>query len=335
MMMAMKKKTIKDITDITGYSRSTVSRVITGKGYVDSKVREEIQNTMKEIGYVPQQKHVSKEVRDMIMVIACQLDSDVQMKMVMTIKKILQKHNLRTAIISAEFDSNTAYEYIEYARKKNFGGVITLGVLDTPEFREACKKLTCPIVFLNQTIDGIDASSVQFVEKQISEQASKYLVNMGHRKIAFLGGYANAVAIRDREQGFRRVMEEAGIQEATVIHNDFNEESGKRFADQLIDTNMPYTAVICATDILCYGFVKEMERRHIQIPEQISVIGFGGSIFEKTIDPRITVVDYDFESVGKSLAELLIEHIEKPLMKTKVIYYEPKLLIRSSVKEAG
>ncbi len=328
------KKTIKDIAEITGYSKSTISRVLTGKGYVKDSVKNEIQKVIKEIDYQPQEKHVIKEVRDMVMVIACQLDSEVQMQMVMSIQKKMKQHGLRTAIISAEFDENIAYEYIDYAREKNFGGVITLGVLDTPEFHTAVKKLQCPIVLLNQRIEGIDACSVKFAEYDVSKQATNYLLEMGHEKIAFLSGYENAVAIQERKEGFQHAMLEAGYEENQIhlIHKDFNETTGSVFAKEMIEAELPYTAVIASTDILCYGLVKELRKQKIQIPNDISVIGFGGSIFEKTIGPDITVIDYDFDQIGNDLADLLIENINKPLMKTKEIIYEPKLLIRQSVK---
>ena len=334
-MRTVKKRTIKDISERTGYSRSTISRVLTGKGYVRDSARKKIEEAIAELDYQPQEKHVTKEVRDMIMVIACQLDSEVQMKMVMAIQKKMREAGYRTAIISAEFDSNTAYQYIEYANEKNFGGVITLGILDTPEFREAVSKLSCPVVFLNQNVKGIHASIVKFDDKKVSRQAAQYLIDQGHRNIAFLSGYSNAAAISEREEGFREAMLDAAFAEKDlhIFHKDFNEASGIEFADEMIKCGLPYTAVIASTDILCFGLVKELQRKQVKIPDDISIICFGGSISEKTINSEITVVDYDFQVIGEELAGLLIDHMQHPLLKDQTILYQPRLLIRDSVKQ--
>lgn len=329
-----KRLTLEKIAEMTGTSKSTVSRVLTGKGYVAPEVRESIIKVMEEKGYRPRQSRKTKNVRDMVMVIASQLNSEVQVTLANSIRATLEKQGKKTAIVSVNFGSSELYGYIDYAREREFAGIILLGALDTDELREVMSCLTCPVVLLNQTIEGLNSSRVEMEDYESGYQATRYLLEKGHRRIAFLNGYVNAVAVADRERGFCDAMADAGIlaDDITIAYKDFTEESGSQFAEEMVAAGLPYSAVIAANDLLAIGLLLRLQILGISVPEQISIVGFDDTLATRVCHPAITTVGYDFAGMGEALAQLLLEHMEKPLMSARSVSFAAQLAERDSVK---
>lgn len=330
-----KRLTLKDIADMTGTSKSTVSRVLTGKGYVAPEVRDAVMRVMEEKGYCPQKSHKNKNVRDMVMVIASQLDSEVQVILANAICETLQQQRKKTAIVSVKFGSSELYEYIDYAREREFAGIIVLGALDTDELRSSMQNVGCPVVLLNQTIEGLAASRVEMRDYEGSYRATEYLLKKGHRRIAFLNGYINAAAIADRERGFCDAMADAGIlaDDIHIVYKDFTEESGREFAGEAMRDGLPCTAVLAANDLLGIGFLRGMKQLGVRVPQQVSLVCFDDTLASRVCSPSITSVGYDFAAMGRSLAQLLLEHMEKPFMAPKSVAFWPELIERDSVAE--
>ncbi len=327
----MNKVTIQDITKKTGISKSTVSRVLTGKGYVSQSVRDIVLEAVNELGYVPQKSH-NKNVNEMVMIVSCQLDSDAQIKLSKTISSSLQEKGYKTVIVSVEFGSNTIYDYLDYACSKNFGGLIILGALETRQLRLSLMNMHCPIVLLNQKIEGIPTCSLMLEDKQAGYDATKYLIDKGHKKILFLTGFDNATALADREEGFLKAIKENNIS-YEIKRTDFKEESAEKIAKELIEMKFPCSAILCATDALLSGLLKVFKKEKIEIPKLVSVMSFENTLLTEIYNPQISVVSYDFNEIGKKMAELLVERIGKPYNKMKSIKCYSTLIARNSVKD--
>lgn len=326
-----KRTTITDIANACGISKSSVSRVLTKKGYVSSEIANEVLKCAKEMNYIPQKSH-NKNIKDMVMIISCQLSSDAQVKLSNAITNTLANKQIKAVIASCKFGDHIVYEYLEYAREKNFGGVILLGALETEELKRSLASLSCPIVLLNQTMDFIETSSVILDEYECTYQAIQYLIDCHHQHIAFISGEKNASAIKDREKGYYDCLKKNHLEKnSCIIHKSFEQKSGVEFAHELVNQHFPYSAIMFAADEICNGFLLESKKLNIQIPEDISVITFGDTLQSKTFDPSLTVIDYDFEEIGHQLASLLIYKMEKPYSKCKKIIEKPKFIIRKSV----
>lgn len=327
----MKRTTINDLAKACGISKSTVSRALTQKGYVSEEVALKINNMAKEMNYIPQKSH-NKNIKDMVMVISCQLSSEAQVILSSSISSALSRKNIKTVIAPCEFGSNLVFEYIDYAREKNFGGLILLGALETKELKRALASLSCPIVLLNQNIDYLETSSVVIDDYRCSYNSVQYLIENNHQKIAFLSGQENASAIKDRFSAYLDCMRDHKLK-PEAIFKDFDKHSGAEFAEYLKQNSFPYTALIVATDEILNGFLYQAKKLNISIPDDISIISYGDTIGAKTFNPPITVIDYNFALMGEQLAELLLHKLEKPFSKPKKIINKPELIKRESVKK--
>lgn len=330
----MKKRiTVEEIAKLTNASKTTVSRVLTGKGYVAKDKSELIKKVANDMGYKPYRKR-SENIQDMVMVISCQLESEAQVVLSNAIRKRLYEFGIKTVIAPVEFNSDVIYDYLEYANEKKFGGIISLGALETPQFCNALRNCLCPIVLLNQSIDGLNATSVKMNDYSGAYEATEYLLNCGHRKILYLTGYESATAIEDRERGFYDAMSDHGFlyTDISVRYSDFSKNSSEQFVDELIASGFCYTAIVSSTDVITKGLLESFSKRNIQIPRDISIISFGNNDVTRFHSPSICVVDYDFKKMGLSMADLLLKskgYISKCSIKTE---FEPRLIVRESIK---
>lgn len=325
----MKRTTITDLAKACGTSKSTVSRVLTKKGYISPEISELVLNAAKEMNYIPQKSH-NKNIKDMVMVISCQLSSDAQVILSNAISDTLAANNIKTVIAPCEFGSEIVNEYIDYAREKNFGGLILLGALETKELRRSLASLSCPIVLLNQELDYLDTSSVIIDEYDCSYNITKYLIENGHKDIAFLSGQKNASAIKDRVNGYIKCMKDNNLK-AIPIYKTFSQESGKEFAAYINSNPKQFTSVIIATDEIANGFLLEAQKLRMRIPDDISIITYGDSLICKVYNPSISSISYDFDTIGKQMADLLIKRINKPFSKCQRLISKPKFIIRESI----
>lgn len=327
----MKRTTINDLAKACGISKSTVSRVLTKKGYVSAEIALKVNATAKEMNYIPQKSH-NKNIKDMVMVISCQLSSEAQVILSSSISSALSKRNIKTVIASCEFGSELVYEYINYAREKNFGGLILLGALETKELQRSLASLSCPIVLLNQNIDYLETNSVVIDDYRCTYEAVKYLIENNHKTITFLSGQENASAIKDRLSGYLDCMKDYKLKPETIF-KDFSKRSGAEFATYLKENNYPCSALIVATDEIFNGFLLQAKNLNISIPDDISVISYGNTIQTQTYTPSITVINYDFALMGEQLADLLIHKLDRPFSKPGKIMNKPELIKRESVKK--
>jgi LacI family transcriptional regulator len=142
-----------------------------------------------------------------------------------------------------------------------------------------------------------------------------YLISLGHRRIAHFAGPANIAGSSERELGYRRALEDAGIvyDPSIVIPGPFDVASGRETARRLLDDENPSpkpSAVFCANDGIASGATQVLHDRGIRVPEQISVAGFDDSLVAQMTVRRLTTVRQPLRAMGYAALELLLEQID-------------------------
>lgn len=332
----MKKVTLSDIEKETGYSKSTISRVLTGHGYVEAKTRDAIEAALARSGYARRVgKRVKADVSDLVMITSALLESPVHIMLARGASACLHKAGKKTAIMYNPFTSLNTEECLLYAEKNGFAGIIMLGALEAPSMLDVLKRIKLPIVLLNQNLRGLDVDTVELDDYKGAYMAMRRLLSLGHRRIAFLGGYANTTTVQGRERGYRDALKEQGLKvhKEDIFYGNFQEESGMEYARQLKRRRSDITALISCNDLMSIGFLQEAQAIKWRIPEDISLITFDNTYYTQNMHPRLTAVDYDFEAMGASAAELLLGRIKEPDAAVRRITYSPRLFEGESVSE--
>jgi LacI family transcriptional regulator len=189
-----------------------------------------------------------------------------------------------------------------------------------------------PVVLIEQHASYPDASVVMIDNAEAARQAVMYLIDLGHTKITHLRGPLEAQVTHDRLLGYLNALETAGLDhtENWVIPGDFTEQTAYEAVQQLVKTDACPTAFFCASDGMAVGALLALHEAGLRVPEEVSVMGFGGYPRSAFTIPPLTTIEQPVFELGKAAAELLIELIEAEEPKNVVRCLPAPLIERGS-----
>lgn len=314
--------TIKDIAKKTGVSVMTVSRAFNNPTVVKESVRNEILAVAKELGYVPNQaaRSLASNKTGIIQIVTRMDPSDYYFTQLFTgAADTLSDHGYSIMI-----NRHKALNY-------QYDGAIYMGLLpgDDKVLFEEMKK---PFVIFGKSelpLDWVDIDNVNG-----TRQVTKYLIDQGHKKIGFLGIKEEESFIKERFDGYQQAMIEAGlpINKESIFYTDHSIEGVMAIRDQLLD-HLKVTAYVCESDVLAYQLIKCAQEKGIKIPEDLSVVGFDGFMFNRLSKPHITTVVQPVYEVGRAIAHALMNRMENPKQPVNRQMIQTSLDVGESVKK--
>lgn len=212
------------------------------------------------------------------------------------------------------------------------GGRINLAKLSKElayEVVEASKRV--PLLLINGNIPGEGLTRVYADEREGAELATQHLIDLGHRDIAFVGGYKHMSNTMQRIQGFVKTMEKNGLstRKEWVRNGGFSVDSGKAFMNELLKLPELPTAIFCANDLVAIGVMKAAHKAGLSVPQDLSLIGFDDIPYASNSIPELTSISLKCYDVGRSAAELLHQMITKNKV-NKSTKLRPELIVRES-----
>ncbi|WP_435923043.1 LacI family DNA-binding transcriptional regulator [Paenibacillus sp. DYY-L-2] len=330
---------IRDIAKHCNLSVSTVSRALNGDYGVKAKTRTSVLEAAKELGYVPNlsaKELVSRKSKLVGLLIS---DSDYEARpaffeLLPYINKTLALHNYRAIIYTLNDDSYVKGELSDMLNLRNLSGCILMNTFpsDHPVYEEI-KAMKEPIVVLESSVLTRYCSNINTDEVTGAYMAARYLIDCGHRRIAFVNGFEQFEISRERLEGFLKAVEEAGLpkDETPILWSDYTGNGGKESVEKLLRNHPETTAVFFANDLMAMGAISHLAESGIRVPEQLSIIGYDGLFIGKYYNPPLASVVIDNPAIGARAAELLLELINGGNGKT--VRVMPQLFKGKSVKK--
>ncbi len=309
---------IKDIAERCGVSIASVSKALHGKSDLNPKTIEYIKNVAKEMGYVPnasaQLLKTNKSFNIGVLFIdetSSGLEHEYFATILNSIKDEAEIHGYDITFISHRL-RKTDLTFYEHAKYRNVDGVIIASV----NFKdpEVVKLVESDVPTITIDYDFNDKSSVVSDNVQGEMDIVEYLVNNGHRKIAFIKGDDTSVT-QKRTTGFYRACEKYGIE----IKDEYIKE-GKYHVPkisgiitrELLELDDRPTVIMYPDDYSLLGGITEIERYGLKIPEDISVVGYDGIKLSRLLRPIVTTYVQNSNEIGRKSVRKLIEIIENP-----------------------
>ncbi|MCY8087345.1 LacI family DNA-binding transcriptional regulator [Bacillus sonorensis] len=330
------KKTIYDVAEAAGVSISTVSRVINHTGRISKSTRQKVLEVMKELDYQPN-VHASALTGKRTNIIGL-LTPDIANPFFGELAKSVEERadELGFSIIMCSTDRNPEKEtkYFSVLRQKNVDGIIFATGIENKESFAALEDIVekgIPLVMISQDRALFPMDVVVIDDVMGGYLAAKHLISLGHQKIACLIGDGSTTGEKDRLKGFKKAMDEAGIEidESLMAGTGFSLQNGKEAAAAMFAQKVP-TAVFAVNDVLACAVIQTAREWGLKVPGDLSVIGFDNTILAEMIDPPLTTVSQPIEEMGRRVVELLAEDIHgKKKSKSKMIL-TPELVIRQS-----
>ncbi|MED4017904.1 LacI family DNA-binding transcriptional regulator [Sutcliffiella cohnii] len=302
------KVTINDIAKIAGVAKSTVSRYLNG-GQVSPETKDKIKKVIEETNYEPNSfaRSLKSKRTNFIGVIAPALDSYVTSRVLMAIDEKLRENQFTSLIINTSKSIELEIESLLNLERQKVDGIILFGTEMTDEHINVIQSMNTPVLIVGQETPAVHC--IVFDDYNAGYEIGKYVAGHGHEKVVYLGVYERDVAVgKVRKQGVLDGLLHEGKNVATVYETEFDIDKAARITKKIMKEQQ-FSALICATDNIALGAMKAIREAGKNVPEDISLTGFGGYVYSTFTEPRLTTIKFMHKETGHLAAKTMISII--------------------------
>ncbi len=329
------RPTIQDVARHAGVSRQTVSRVLNNKGEVRPETRERVLAAIEELNYRP-----NAVARSMVSGHTCTLGCISPSLTDFTFASIIEgaqaeARRLGYFILTGSAPTEGEVEsLLEEFLHRQVDGLMVFNPYADGRSRYLLPLIEngTPVVYLGNTPRGEPVSSVRCDDRDGGFQATRYLLELGHAAIATITGPPNEECVGDRLNGYRRALEENGlsVDNRRVVSGDWSALSGYRATRSLLEAGVTFTAVFAQNDQMAIGTIRALREAGLQVPRDVSVIGFDDIPLASYFDPPLTTLRQPMTELGEQAARLLITAIREPNSLPKRLLLPARIVERAS-----
>lgn len=329
---------IKDVAEKAGVSVTSVSRVLNGGKYVREEVRQRILKAVNDLGYSPSfiARSLVLQRTNLIGIIVPDLTSSFHSTILSSIEEVASNKGYNILVSNIIEDLAKEVRYLDIFRQMRVSGLIIMHEKINDAVVRQMRKMEAPIVFCSVRPAFHHAfTSINIDDRRASEDATGYLLGLGHRQIAFIGGDLRDVTSgQSRYRGYRDAMEGNGlaVEERLVRFGDYKVVSGYAAMEELLAARPFPSAVFAVSDDMAAGAMNCIRDHGLKVPDDISVMGFDGSYLTELVRPRLTSMEQPIREIGALSIETLIRKIENGTGSMNEIIMHHRLVERDSCR---
>jgi DNA-binding LacI/PurR family transcriptional regulator len=338
--------TITDVARRAGTTTTTVSRVLNDSGYVRASTRAAVLAAIEELHYVPNvNARVLKTKRSRaIGVIIGDLLNPYSAALANSVQSVAAPRGYTTLIASAADEPESELAAIEAFHRQRVAGIIVAS-LQTPQSDRLLCRLAdqrLPLVLVGRSLEHSGVDSVSANYRRGGFLATQHLVDLGHRRIAFVGAQMSDADRIGRFRGYLDGLERAGIpvRPEYVVGNHRMEPSprystqltGYQGAQEILRLRSRPTAIFARNDHTAIAALQALKEAGLRIPEDVSIAGFDNIPLSAAISPALTTVSQPTDEEGRLAAEYLLGRVERPAEEAgrRELVLECNLIVRAS-----
>lgn len=342
-----KRITILDIAREAGVSTATVSRVLNNTDYpVKESVRRKIQKVAEKFNYRPNifSQMLKGGVNKVIGIIVPSITNPFYAQLVSDIEGHCIAAGYAPIICSSYNSSHLEQKHLEMLLRQQVAGIMLSTINNNAAFVKKLETASTPLVLFDQLLDGFKGSSVAFDFRNGGYLATRHLIESGHQRIAFASQSIDRTSRRLIYEGYKDALREFGIRlnsnrvftasdlvEAASGTRDYR--YGQILAQKMLDASYLPDAVVASNDMIAIGILNTLSERNINVPSDISLIGFDDITFSAMISPALSTIRQATDKTAELAAAILFELIDKPPTRPIIRAVEPELVERGSVRK--
>lgn len=327
--------TLKDVARIAGVSRATVSLVCRGSPLVADKTRQRVEQAMIDAGYVYNRSaaNLRSSQTNTVGLIIPDISNPVYAELLSGLEEILDP--LGKVVFVA--DTNELFErqshFLQRLLEMRVDGLIISTVSGTPvSVLAPYLRENIPLVQVLRMIEGAPFDYTGINNRLGARQATDYLLQLGHQRIAFIGSLISPSVNRDRYQGFCEAVENHGLSPASMpmITCRHTYGAAAQATKTILAEDSTATGLVCFNDIIAFGATLGLYELGLSPGHDVSVIGFDNVEAACNWRPPLTTMSIEARLIGKHAATLLAQRMEQRDLPTRALFSEAKLMIRES-----
>jgi LacI family transcriptional regulator len=288
-----KGPTIIDVGERAGVSRMTVSRVINGDPGVRDSTRQAVDAAIRELGYAPNltARNLATAGELRIGVIYSNPSAAFMSDFLIGVFEEATSAGVRLFLTKGENGAAPALADIQQMLNSGVQGVVLAPPLgESAMVRDLLRQAGLPVAVVAAGRPPVDAINVRIDDRQAAQAMAQHLLDLGHRRIGFIVGNPDQSASAARLDGARAAVAAVEGAELILAQGTFSYGSGLRAAEWLLDSDTPPTAVFASNDDMAAATISVAHRRHLDVPRDLTVVGFDDTTVATTLWPPLTTV---------------------------------------------
>lgn len=331
--------TIKDIASKTGFSKSTVSRVLCNDSHVKPETREKILALLDELGFEPNYfaKGLKTKTSKTIAFFVPNIEIMIYPAIIQAMEVETRKRGYLILLCDIQEDKGIAKEYVRKLKGRNVDGFIfSTAFMNSEENEEIQDAISAKIPCVNLLrTDDSSIPSIHFNNFKGSEIGVEYLIRKGKKKIAYLQGQQYLKLYQDRLLGYKETLKRFGYE----LNDDYiwygydgSERVAREVVREKIKSGLEFDAIFCSSENLAVDAITELSESGLKVPDDVAVLGYDNVPISELFIPHITTISQPFKEMGKKAVDVLINLIEGKGKDDKREYvFDPVIIERDTV----
>lgn len=324
---------IKDIARLAGVSHSTVSRALRDSPQIPAATAQRIQQIARESGYTASAVARSLVTRktQAIGVVVTSITDPFNGDLVDGIEEAANQHGYSVILATSQADPEREMTVVRSFGERRVDGILVASSRVGSLYLSMLEELKIPMVLVNNQHQSDFAYSIAVDNVDGAYRAARHLLQLRHRRIAYLGDRLGLHSDEDRFAGFQQALREFGapLQQELVTYGDGKLDGAAKAARNLLNIRDPPTAVVCYNDMSALGLLRAAEECGIAVPDTLSVTGFDDIFFAALARPALTTVRQPRREMGRKAMEILLA-IFNSSPAEKAIVIRGDLIVRRS-----
>jgi len=327
---------IKDIAQAAGVSHSTVSRALADSPLISEAARQRIQALAGQMGYVPNVPARSLVLgrTNTIGVVVTTIADPFVAEVVQGIETTAHASGYSVILTGSDNDPEREVQSVEMLRGRRADAVIVTSSRIGDLYQDDLQETGVPVVLINSHNDQGHARvvSISVDNRHGGYVATQHLLNLGHRRIAYVAGLPAHSDDLDRYAGYQDALREAGVplDERLVIEGDGRASGGERALPTLLALDPPPTAAFCYNDMTAIGLLAAARRAGLRLPEELAVVGFDDILFAALAQPTLTTIAQPKHEMGRRAVERALALLAGEGEEPDHLSLQGQLIIRES-----
>ncbi len=328
--------TMQEVAKKAGVSKATVSRVLSGKGYVSEATKEQVFKAIEETGYRPNllARNLASSTSQCIGLVVTNTlyNGSYFNELLSQAAKTLEDNGRQLILVDGKHSAEEERQAIEFLLDLRCDAIIIYPrFLSVDAMDQIIEQHRQPIMVVNRQLRKHLSHCVCCDHKDSSYQATRYLLQQGHRDIAFISGSLDSPTAIERLSGYKQALADAHIapQDALIVRGKWSAESGAAAVEHLLASQAPFSALLASNDDMAIGAMKALASAGLRVPQDVSVAGFDNIPNAAWLQPSLTSVKEPVSEMIGAVINRLISMLDGGYLSTDNLL-SAGLIIRDS-----
>jgi LacI family transcriptional regulator len=325
---------MKDVAERASVSVTTVSHVLNKTRYVDRKLVRRVEDAFRNLGYQPNAlaRGLRRRETRMLGMVVPDNRNLYFAELARSVEDACFERGYNVILCNSDEDPAKESAYLSLLAEKRVDGIVFVASSTDRSGVQALLQHKIPVVALDRELKGVTCDSIIVDNRDGGRQATMHLIDGNHRRIGCISGPKNLTSAKERLQGYRDALAEAGlrVEPAWIQMGDFHIEGGYTAVQALLDLPTRVTAIFAANDLMAIGAIRGIAARGLRVPEDVAVVGFDDIALAMYSEPPLTTVRQPIREIGKLATELIMGRVNGERKEPQSRRLKTSLIVRES-----